>query len=91
MAPWLICYFNVILLHIERKLFLKRNLAHGDIILNKQFSITSPCLATIVLLKYKLSGKSQRLNAFDGSIELLKIVEFLKISKHFKSLKPQSG
>ena len=72
MAAWLICCFNVTLLDIERKLFLKKNLAHGNVILNKQFSITSPCLAAIVLLKSKLSGKFQRFNAIDGSIEILK-------------------
>ena len=36
-------------------------------------------LVTIVPLKSKLSGKCQRFNAIDGSIKMLKIVEFSKI------------
>ena len=50
MAPWLICCFTVILLHIERKCHLKTN------------------FATILILKFKLSGKFKRFNA---SIEML--------------------
>ena len=44
---------ELILLYIERKWFLMRN------------------LATTLLFKPKLSGKFQRFNAIDGSIEML--------------------
>ena len=36
-------------------------------------------LATLLPLKSKLSGKFERFNAIDGSIKMLKIVEFQKI------------
>ena len=54
MVPCLICYFFVILFHIERKWlwFLMRN------------------IATILLLKSKLSGKFQLFNTTDRSIEM---------------------
>ena len=37
--------------------------------------------------KYKLPGKSQRFNAINGSIEMLRIVEFSKISIKIKNFK----
>ena len=36
-------------------------------------------LATLLPLKSKLPGKFERFNAIDGSIKMLKIVEFQKI------------
>ena len=54
-------------------------------------------LTAILPLKSELFGKFQRFNAIDGNIEMLKKVEFLKISvkmkilKYFVSPKPQSA
>ena len=53
------------LLQIERKWLLRKN------------------LATILLLKSKLSGEFQRFNAIDGSIEMLKISINMKNLKTF--------
>ena len=44
-------------------------------------------LVAMLPLKSKLSGKFQRFNAIDKSIEMLKIVEFSKISIKMKSCK----
>ena len=61
---------NVILLsYIERKCFLKRN------------------LATFLPLKLKLSRKFQSFSPIDGRIEILKIVEFPKVSIKMKNFK----
>ena len=79
-ASWLICWFTVILWHIERKWLLKKN------------------LATILPLKFKLSGKFQRFNATDGNIEMTKSSRIStkfqlkwKILKHFTSPKQRSA
>ena len=69
MVPYLICYFFVILIYIERKWLLIGNLVR------------------ILPLKSKLSGKFQRFNAVDGSIKMLKIAEFSKISIKTKNCK----
>ena len=44
-------------------------------------------LAIILPLKSKLSGKFQRFNAIDESIDMLKNVEFRKISVEMKNCK----
>ena len=44
-------------------------------------------LATILPLKSKLSGKFQRFNSTDRSIEMLKKAEFPKVSIKMKNLK----
>ena len=47
-------------------------------------------LAKILPLKFKLSGKLQRFNTIYGIIEMLKIVEFLKISFKIKNCETAS-
>ena len=44
-------------------------------------------LATTLPLKSKLSGKFQRFNSTDGSIEMLKKAEFPKVSIKMKNLR----
>ena len=44
-------------------------------------------VAPILPLKFKLSGKFQRFNAINRSIEMLKIVEFSKILIKMKNCK----
>ena len=47
-------------------------------------------LAKILPLKFKLSGKLQCFNTIYGSIEMLKIVEFLKLSIKIKNCETAS-
>ena len=57
-------------------------------ILGERVTFYEKCSPDVLPLKSKLSGKFQRFNAINRSIEMLKIVEFSKISIKMKNCKP---
>ena len=72
-APYLICLFFICFFVILFYIEIKWLLMRN--------------VASVLLLKSKLSGKFQRFNAINRCIEMLKIVEFWKISIKIKNCK----